>query len=260
MKLRNKVIFITDADSFSGKALVNRLSGEGAHFILNSESNGSLLEAELVKARTAGSEIFVVQRNLCRSNEVAEVLDQANLTLGKVDVLIHNNDLLKPALAETCEENIFLEIINANAKSAFICTQTVGRQMIGNQNGKIIYISSIHAEKPTGTTFAYSASKGAIKMLSKEAALELGRHGVQVNTIELGPMKENPDRFISGLSALYDSYERKIPSDQPGSYEDLAHLVLYLVSDEARYINGTDIRLDGGFLLHYMDHKMKRPL
>lgn len=258
MKQRNKVTFITDADSSSGRALVNRFSEEGAHFILNSASQGALIEAEIENAQAAGSKIYIAHFNLCSSSEVTDVIEQAEQQLGTVDVLIHNNDLLKPALTESCDEEVFLEIMNANAKSAFICTQAVGKQMIKQQSGRMIYVSSIHAEKPTGTSFVYSASKGAIKMLAKEAALELGRHGIQVNTIEIGPVKGDNERFLSGISTLYDDYESKVPNDLMGSHEDLANLALYLSSDEARYINGTDIRLDGGFLLHYMDRKKKR--
>ncbi|MBW7458352.1 SDR family NAD(P)-dependent oxidoreductase [Paenibacillus sepulcri] len=257
MKLYNKVIFITDADSPSGKAVVNRLSGEGTHFILNSMSEGALIKAELAKIQAAGSKAYVTNTDLCRAADVTAMLNQAEQILGPVDVLIHNNDLLIPALAESCKEDVFLEIMDTNAKSAFICSQAVGKQMAARQSGRIIYVSSIHAEKPTGSSFAYSASKGAVKMLSKEAALVLGRQGIQVNTIELGPVKGDNERFSSEFSALYDDYERKVPNELPSSYEDLGHLVLFLCSDETRYMNGSDIRLDGGFLLHYMDHKKK---
>lgn len=95
-------------------------------------------------------------------------------------------------------------------------------------------------------------------MLPKEAALVLGRFGVSVNTIELGPLEGDDELYQSTISTLYNEYEFKVPNAALGSYEDLAELVLFLASDEARYINGSDIRLDGGFLLHYMNFKMKR--
>lgn len=125
--------------------------------------------------------------------------------------------------------------------------------------GKIIYVSTIHAEKPTGSAFTYSIAKGAVKMLSKEASLVLGRYGVSVNTIELGPLPSDNAIFQSTLSTLYDDYEYKVPNALLGSDEDLAELVAFLSSDYSRYMNGADIRLDGGFLLHYMNFKMKKP-
>jgi glucose 1-dehydrogenase len=259
MKLQDKIVFITDADSGSGQAIINRLAAEGAHFILNSASGGEEIQPDLQLLKASGTKVVVTNVNLCKSSDLEALLKETVGRLGTVDILVHNNNLVKPASVETCEETLFLEIMNANAKSAFICTRAVGKQMSAKQSGKVIYVSSIHAEKPTGSSFAYSASKGAIKMLSREAALVLGRDGINVNVIELGPVEGDHELLQSDISTLYDSYQYKVPNANLGNHDDLAHLVLYLSTDEARYINGADIRIDGGFLMHYMDFKMKRP-
>lgn len=259
MRLQNKVVFITDADNGNGKALIRKLTEEGARFILNSSSGGASIGSELSGIQAAGSQALVVNINASSLAEVSEMLDEAAKQVSSVDVLIHNNNKITRTTVEDCEEALFLDSLDVNAKSAFICTHAVGKQMIQKQSGKIVYISSIHAEKPTGSSFAYSAAMGAVKMLAKEAALFLGRHGINVNTIELGPIEGDDQRFQSSLSTLYNEYEYKVPNAVLGSYDDLAELVLFLSSDEARYVNGSDIRLDGGFLLHYMNFKMKRP-
>lgn len=259
MKLHNKIVFITDSDCRTGSSLIRRLTEEGAQFILNSRSGGAAIASELTNIYAAGSQAFVVNIDLCSRAEADEILKEAALQLGTVDILIHNNNVVMPASIESCEEERFLQSLNVNAKSAFICTQAAGKQMADKQSGRIIYISSIHAEKPTGSSFCYSASKGAVKMLSKEAALVLGRSGINVNTIELGPVEGDNEKFRSSLSTLYNDYKYKVPNAVLGDYDDLAELVLFLSSKESRYINGSDIRLDGGFLLHYMNFKMKRP-
>ncbi|KIL40500.1 short-chain dehydrogenase [Gordoniibacillus kamchatkensis] len=259
MRLHDKVVFITDADSPSGKAIIDRLSGEGAHFVLNSVSGGENIRANVERCQSAGSKVFVVNIDLCQSSEVEDMLESAAGQLGTVDILVHNNNVVRPISVETGEEALFLDIMNANAKSAFICTKAVGKQMEAKQSGKVVYVSSIHAEKPTGSSFAYSASKGAVKMLTREASIVLGRHGVNVNAIEFGPVEGDDAAFESDISTLYHSYRYKVPNAVLGSYEDLANLVLFLSADEARYLNGADIRMDGGFLMHYMDFKMKRP-
>jgi glucose 1-dehydrogenase len=259
VKLNNKVVFITDADSSSGNAIINRLASEGAHFILNSASFGAEIQADLASIQAAGSKTIIVQVDLCKSSDVAPMLEEAVRQLGAVDVLIHNNNVVKPTLVETCEEQLFNQIMDANAKSAFICTQAVGKLMAAQQSGKVIYVSSIHSEKPTGAAFTYSVSKSAVKMLAREAALVLGRHGVNVNVIEMGPIEGDDEVFKSDISSLYDSYQYKVPNAVLGSHDDLANLVLFLSSDEAKYVNGADIRMDGGFLLHYLDFRMKRP-
>ncbi|SFE39412.1 NAD(P)-dependent dehydrogenase, short-chain alcohol dehydrogenase family [Paenibacillus algorifonticola] len=259
MKLRDKVVFITDADSRSGRALFRLFAEQGAHFILNSMSGGAHIKEELKRARTLGLNVLVTATDLCSSSRLQAMLGQAAPQLGRVDVLIHNNDLMKPTSIEYGEEDLFLDLLHTNAKTAFICTKVVGQQMADAGSGAIIYVSSIHAQKPTGSSFAYSATKGAVSMLAKEAALVLGRSGITVNTIELGPIEGDDERFASELSTLYEDYAYKVPNAVLGSYDDLAQLALFLSSDEARYMNGADIRLDGGFLQHYMDFKMKRP-
>ncbi len=225
---------------------------------MNSVSGGVQLRSEVTALANTGSKVIVVTIDLCRSAEVDAMLEETERHLGAVDILVHNNNLVKRSSVESCEESLFVELLNANAKSAFICTKSIGKQMSSRQSGKVIYVSSIHAEKPTGSSFAYSVSRGAVKMLCREAAIVLGRDGVNVNSIEMGPVAGDNERFRSDISTLYDAYQNKVPNASLGDMEDLANLVLFLSTDEARYINGADIRLDGGFLMHYMDHKMKR--
>ena len=257
--LQNKVVFITEADNPSGRALITRLASEGARFILNSASGGRDIQAELQHCHTEGSETVVIQIDPCKSLEVTEALEQAAAQVGTVDVLIHNNNLVEPGTVEHGDEEWFRRVLNANAKSAFVCTQAAGKQMASKNYGKVVYVSSIHAEKPTGVSFAYSASKGAVKMLAREAALKLGRHGITVNTIEFGPVEGDNDIFRSDISSLYEDYEYKVPNAVLGTHEDLAELALFLSTDQSRYVNGADIRMDGGFLMHYMDFRMKKP-
>ncbi|GGH76168.1 NAD(P)-dependent dehydrogenase (short-subunit alcohol dehydrogenase family) [Pullulanibacillus pueri] len=259
MTLHGKVVFMTNADDNSGETLIKRLADEGAHFILNSVSDGKDIQESLAYCQSQGVKTTVVNVDLSKSSEVKTMLERVAPQIGTVDVFIHNTNVVIPTSVETCDEETFLKVMDRNTKSAFICTKEVGKQMAEKESGRIIYISSIHAEKPTGSSFVYSVSRGALKLLARESALYLGRYGVNVNAIELGPIDGDDEKFTSHISKLYDDYQYKVPSTRLGNDDDLADLVLYLASDHARYINGADIRLDGGFLLHYMDHKMKKP-
>lgn len=258
MRLREKNVFLTEADSSAGRAIFRRLAAEGASFILNSASNGAAIREELDRIRASGCKVMVVNLDLCSRDDVDRMLETASREIGEVDILVHNNDLTEPGTIEHGSEDWFRRLIHYNAKSAFICTQAVGRRMAERRRGKIVFVSSIHAEKPTGSSFPYSASKGAVKMLTREAALRLGRSGVSVNSIEFGPVESDDERFRSDLSLLYEHYRYKVPNAVLGTHDDLAETVLFLASDESRYINGADIRVDGGFLMHYLDGKMKR--
>ena len=257
--MSNQTVFITDADSESGKALIAKFSSSGANLLLNSLRNSSDWAHELNALKSNGAKAFVANVNLCSSQELAAMLDAADTEIGAIDVMIHNQSVSRRASVESCEESSFFEVMQSNAKSAFFCTQTVGKRMAARGSGSIIYVSSIHSEKPTGSAFLYSASQGAVKMLAHEAALFLGRQGIRVNVIELGPVEGTGASFSSEISGLYDNYQYKVPSGSLGTYEDLAELSYFLSQDEARYVNGADIRLDGGFLMHYMDFRMKKP-
>ena len=259
MKLQDKVVFITDGENPSGRAILKRFAAEGASFVINCPSNDASILDELEPYRLRGSTIKIVQIDLCSSAEVTAMLDRTAAEMGSIDILIHNNHLVKPASVEYSDEGLFYEMLNTNAKTAFVTTQLVGKQMSSREKGKIVFIGSIHAEKPTGSSFIFSAAKGAVQMLSREASLVLGRFGVNVNHIQLGPTVGDDLVYQSSYSPLYEDYEYKIPNAILGTFDDLANLALFLVSDEARYINGADIRIDGGFLNHYLDVKTKKP-
>ncbi len=213
----------------------------------------------LVSCTAAGSNLLVTHADLSSSGEISTMLDQSEKLLGPIDVMIHNCCAITPASVESCEETAFVEIMRKNAKSAFFCTQALGKRMAARGFGSIIFVSSIHNEKPTGSSFAYSASQGSVKMLAHEAALFLGRSGIRVNVIEMGPIEGSDMTFQSPVSGLYDDYRYKVPSTKLGTANDLAELAFFLAGEEACYLNGADIRLDGGFLLHYMDHRMNKP-
>jgi NAD(P)-dependent dehydrogenase (short-subunit alcohol dehydrogenase family) len=259
MKLRDQVVFLTDADSPSGKALMRRLADEGASLLLNSDSGGAGIASELQQLHARGTRTYVCNIDLCDHADVSRHLDQAEQQLGGVGVLVHNRKFVAPISVEAGEERLFDAILRANAKSAFICAQAVGARMTTRGTGRIVFVGSIHAEKPTGSTFAYSVAMGAVQMLSREASLALGRFGINVNYIQMGPLPGDDATFHSDISFLYEDYEYKVPNAILGSWDDLAELVVFVAGDGARYLNGADIRLDGGFLNHYLDHKTKKP-
>lgn len=257
MKLLDRVAFIANADNDAGRSIARKLASEGASLVLNSATGGTTFASDMEAFARDGVRVLMTSCPLRHADEVQLVAEQVMQAFGHLDILVHNSDCLEVCTVEDCSEAAFQQVLDGNAKTAFLCTQIFGRTMSEQGNGQIVYVSSIHAEKPTGSAFLYSASMGAIKMLCREAALHLGRHGVRVNAIEMGPVAGDDARFASEISDLYLDYDRKVPSAVLGTPEDLANLVCFLCLPDARYLNGADIRLDGGFLLHYMDHKMK---
>jgi NAD(P)-dependent dehydrogenase (short-subunit alcohol dehydrogenase family) len=120
-----------------------------------------------------------------------------------------------------------------------------------------VFISSIHDEKPTGAAFTYSIAKGALKMLVKEMVLDLGPHNVRANIVNMGPMEGHDKLFYSDLSPLYEHTKERIVNARYCTFEDVANAALFFAADGCPSANGSELKLDGGFLLTY--YVKKRP-
>lgn len=237
------IALVSDVDNPFGAASADALEADGLTVVRNSPS-GSHPRHDLASPLTT--------RTMVQS--AAAVLARR---VGAVSVLIHTHRLVTRATVTDCDPDTFDQALAVNLDSAFWLTQVFGQAMAQSGAGVILYLSSIHDEKPTGSAFPYSVAHGALKMLNREAALELGRFGVRVNLIELGAMEGDDRAFASDLSGLYRRFPDKVPGGRAGAPEDAAYAVRMLVDGRARHINGAEIRVDGGFLLHYQDGKIR---
>lgn len=253
-----RVGFISDACTRIGKAIASVFADDGMRLILNMPPDAQC--ADLKDVMVEGENVLWTRHNLYSSGDVSTLLQEIIARWGSLDVVVHNHHRVKRVSIAACDEVTYQQLMDANVKTAFYLTQILGKYMGDHGSGQIIYASTIHDEKPTGSAFAYSSAKAVLKMLCREAALDLGRRGLRVNLIEMGPVAGDDQIFASEFSDVYLDYETKVPSAQLGEPSDVADLVQYLASDGARYLNGADIRMDGGFVLHYLDHKMKRPV
>ncbi len=258
MNLSGQVAFISDGQADSGCVLAQHLARQGARVVVNVSPSADLsaLQDSWVAAEGPRNEVLWTQHDLCHQAGVDALWAEMVGRWGQVSIFVHNSNQIEPQTVESCEVASYQALMEINVKSAFLLTQAFGRQP-DLAAGRIIYVSTIHDQKPTGSSFVYAAAKGALSMLAREAALDLGRRGVTVNLIEMGAVAGDDVRFASDLSDLYVDYRWKVPSASLGTYEDLAHLVGFLSLPESRFLNGASIRLDGGFILHYLNHKMK---
>lgn len=147
------------------------------------------------------------------------------------------------------DERRFQALFDHHVKTAFLLTKHVGRYFAKQSRGSVIYIGSFHDEKPTGASLPFSCSMGAIKMLHREAAIQMAGQGNSYILLEVGPMKQDIEKMRGTLSPLYDHTKDCIPRQELIGGGEISQAVKKLIGDSS--LNGSEIRVDAGFLLHY---------
>ena len=250
MKLKDKVVFITDGASASGLAIAKLFKNEGAILAMNLYPPMSTIES--------GQWDILTCANPVQKKEVDAAIASVLEKYGRIDVMIHNNNEVIRSGLEDCTDEVYDKTLKINTKSAFLFVQAAGPSMKQARKGNFVFISSIHDEKPSGAAFAYSIAKGAVKMLTKEMVLDLGPYNVRTNIVNMGPMEGHDTLFESELSPLYEHTKERIVNSRYATFEELANAALFFASDDCSSVNGGELRLDGGFLLTYFIRRKNR--
>ena len=249
LNFTNKVVIVTGASSGIGAGIVQRFDEAEASIVAHANSNLDKAAAVAAQCKAA----HAVQADLTTEAGVATLLSEAVRVFGRVDVLINNAGIYPLHTLMDMSATDWDSVINANLRSAFLCTQAFARQVAAqgagaNTNAAIVNITSIEAENPAPMHSHYNASKGGLLMLTKAAANELAVHGIRVNAVAPGligrPGIEQawPDGVQRWLKAA--------PLGRLGAPEDVADACLFLASSAARWITGISLTVDGGVMTH----------
>jgi glucose 1-dehydrogenase len=241
------VALITDASHKVAEAIAVRLEAHGVTVIKNYP------EGRIEGQGSSDDNSFTF--NTCSLSQMKELLNRILQKVEGIHFLIHSDNVVFTSAIEEISEENFKNILDRNAKSAFITTKVFGEHMADRGQGAIVYLSTLHDEKPTGCTFTYSVGKGAVKMLCKEIALFYGRKGIRANLIEMDCIDEDEALFDSFISPFHYDAASRIPQRRLAVPEDFVDAVIFLLSDEAKFINGAELRIDGGHLLCYSDRE-----
>ena len=245
-KLNGKVALITGASKGLGKAMALALAGAGAKIALVARNLEQLNQvAEAVK--NAGSEARVFQADVADESAVRGLERDVVAAFGKVHILINNAgiNIRKPITEFTLEE--WNRVINTNLTSVFLMCRSFIPHMKGTGYGRILNMASTmsHTSMPART--AYSASKTAILGVTRALALELAADGITANAISPGPFGTEMNTVLMQNPEINQQFISKIPLGRWGRVEEVGQLALYLCSEEAGFITGTDILIDGGW-------------
>ena len=245
--MEGKVAVVTGASRGIGKAIAVKLASKGATVVIN--YNGSRERAEEVKneVESAGGKAVIIQCNVADFDACKEFIETVIKEQGRIDILVNNAGITKDGLLMKMSEEDFDAVLDTNLKGAFHTIQAVSRQMLKQRSGRIVNISSVVGVSGNAGQANYSASKAGIIGLTKSAAKELASRGITVNAIAPGMIET--DMTADLADKVKDEMMKQIPLKRFGQAEDVANAAAFLVSDEAAYITGQVLHVDGGMVM-----------
>ncbi len=245
-RLKDKVAVITGAARGIGFSIAEMLSEHGATSVII-DIDQEAVSTAVQKIDDQGNKAIGFAADVTNSDEIASIFKEINKELGKIDILINNAGITKDGLLMKMKEADWDAVINVNLKGTFICTQKVCRYMLKSRSGAIINIASVVGLMGNAGQANYAASKGGIIALTKSSAKEFASRNIRVNAIAPGFIQtEMTDKLPQ---EIIDSYSSAIPLSRMGTVKDVANLCIFLASEEAGYITGQTIQVDGGLIM-----------
>ena len=251
MRLKNKIAVITGAGSGIGRATAILFAKEGAKVVVT-DINDKVGEETIQNIREQGGIGEYYHLDVSEESEVSDVFQKVLDEFGNIDILFNNAGISgtnKPT--DELTEKEWNQVIDVNLKGVFLCEKYALRQMKKQKGGSIINNSSIYGIVGAPDVPPYHASKGAIRLLSKTDALIYAKYGIRVNSVHPGfiltPMVENFIKSTPDPEATKKYIDNLHPIGHIGEPDDIAYGVLYLASDEAKFVTGTELIIDGGY-------------
>jgi glucose 1-dehydrogenase len=251
-RLEGKVAFVTGGDQGIGKGIALRLAQEGADVAIGFRSNQKGADETTQEIQSLGRKSAAIQGDVGKIADDRRIVSDAITKMGRLDILVNNAGLERHADFWDATEEDFDVVLNVNLKSAFFITQSFVKHLMERKaTGKVINISSVHEELPFPHFASYCASKGGLKMLTRNLAIELAPLGITINNIAPGAIETPINTKLLNDPVKLNELLEKIPLRRLGKPEDVAGMAAFLASSDADYVTGTTFFVDGGLLWNY---------
>lgn len=242
--LKGKTAIVTGASRGIGRAIAVELAAKGCNVVVDFAGNVNAADETVKMCKEAGADAISVCADVSDENAVNELIAQAQEKFGNIDILVNNAGITRDNLMLRMSAEDFDEVISKNLRGAFLMTKYVGKIMLKQRSGRIINISSIVGIHGNAGQANYSASKAGIIGLTKTTALEYASRGITANVIAPGFI--DTDMTSALPEKVKEAMLSRIPAGKFGQAEDIAKAVAFLASDDARYITGQVLGIDGG--------------
>ena len=251
-RLEGKVAAVTGGNQGIGRAIVERFAAEGADVALCYRSNKTGADEVVAELRKMGRKAAAIQADVGKVAECQRFISEAVAQLGRIDILVNNAGLERRADFWDITEQDYDLVLDVNLKGPFFVSQAfVKHRMQAKAGGKIINISSVHEELPFPHFTSYCASKGGIKMMTRNLSIELAPLGITINSIAPGAIETPINKNLLNDPAKLKPLLENIPLNRLGKPEDVAGVAAFLASSDSDYMTGTTTFIDGGLTWNY---------
>jgi glucose 1-dehydrogenase len=251
-RLDGRTAVVTGSGSGIGQAIAERLALEGADCVVDYVDHVEEADQTVNKIKAAGGKAVLVQADVSVVADCTRLIESAWSELGSCDILVNNAGIEKSANFVDVTEAEYDAVLGVNLKGAFFLTQAFARKLIAAKKpGRIINISSVHEDMVFPHFSTYCASKGAMRMLMRDLAVELGPAGITVNNIAPGAINTPINTSLLADKPKLDALLANIPLRRLGEPAEVAGVVAFLASDDGAYVTGSTYFIDGGLIRNY---------
>lgn len=242
--MKERVAIVTGGSRGIGRAVCLRLAKEGVHIILNYTSNKEAAEETAKVCEEFGVQVRIVQANVSKAEACEMLFAEALKINGRVDILVNNAGITRDNLLIRMKDEDFDAVIQTNLRGTFLCMRQAAKIMMKQRYGRIINMSSIIGLRGNAGQVNYAASKAGVIGMTKSLAKELAARGVTVNAIAPGMIETDMTNVLS--EKIKEVIVKEIPMKKMGKPEDIAEAVVFFAKEEASYVTGQVLSVDGG--------------
>ncbi|HHX38939.1 MAG TPA: 3-oxoacyl-[acyl-carrier-protein] reductase [Armatimonadetes bacterium] len=246
MRFKDQVVLVTGGGGGIGRTIALLFAGEGAHLVIG-DMNAAGGEETVEMIRQKGGQAVFVEANVTQFEDAEKMVAQAIQNWGRLDVLINNAGVTRDGLVLRMSEADWDLVLNINLKGAFLCTKAAIKVMLKQRSGAIVNIASVVGRMGQAGQANYAASKGGLIALTKSVAKEVAGRNIRVNAVAPGFIETQMTHVLP--DEVKKAWLERIPLNRAGTMEDVAKVVAFLASDDASYLTGQTIGIDGGMLM-----------